>query len=236
MPRSSFVFGHRAQNLAVEVNSKSLPMRALDDGWFELTTREAGPGTRYQFTVDRRHKVPDPASRHQPSGLHGPGEVIPPGEFEWQQSSWNGCPWEETILYELHLGIFSPEGTFAGAERKLDYVAELGTTAIELMPLSTFPGQRNWGYDGVLPYALAAACGRPDELKRSRCRKARWEAKGAPQLLRERVVTEARSRWRSELSLRISHPLGYGAIRSFKARCTLRVTAFASCDSDAGHI
>src|SRR6266481_6854177 len=155
----------RAQNLAVEVNSKSLPMRALDDGWFELTTREAGPGTRYHFTVDRCHKVPDPASRYQPSGLHGPSEVIPPKEFEWQQISWNGRPWEETILYELHLGTFSPEGTFAGAERKLDYLADLGTTAIELMPLSTFPGQRNWGYDGVLPYAPAAAYGRPDELK-----------------------------------------------------------------------
>jgi len=155
----------RAQNLAVEVNSKSLPMRALDEGWFELTTREAGPGTRYEFTVDRRHNVPDPASRYQPSGLHGPSEVIPPKEFEWQQSSWNGRPWEETVVYELHLGTFSPEGTFAGAERKLDYLADLGTTAIELMPLSTFPGQRNWGYDGVLPYAPAAAYGRPDELK-----------------------------------------------------------------------
>ena len=141
-------------------------MSALDDGWFECITREAGPGTRYQFSVDRRHKVPDPASRYQPSGVHGPSEVIHPEAFEWRQSNWYGRPWEETILYELHLGTFSPEGTFAGAERKLDYLAELGITAIELMPLSSFPGQRNWGYDGVLPYAPAAAYGRPDELKR----------------------------------------------------------------------
>ena len=154
-----------AQNLAVELASKSLVMRALDDGWFELITREAGPGARYQFTIDRRHKVPDPASRFQPSGVHGPSEVIPPEEFEWQQNNWHGCPWDQTILYELHLGTFSPEGTFAGAEGKLDYLADLGITAIELMPLSSFPGQRNWGYDGVLPYAPAAAYGRPDELK-----------------------------------------------------------------------
>ena len=140
-------------------------MSALDDGWFECITREAGPGTRYQFTVDRRDKVPDPASRYQPSGVHGPSEVIHPEAFEWRQNNWHGRPWEETILYELHLGSFSPEGTFAGAERKLDYLAELGITAIELMPLSSFPGQRNWGYDGVLPYAPAAVYGRPDELK-----------------------------------------------------------------------
>jgi len=155
----------RAQSLAVELPSKSLPMSALDDGWFECITREAGPGTRYQFTVDRRDKVPDPASRYQPSGVHGPSEVIHPEAFEWRQNNWHGRPWEETILYELHLGSFSPEGTFAGAERKLDYLAELGITAIELMPLSSFPGQRNWGYDGVLPYAPAAVYGRPDELK-----------------------------------------------------------------------
>jgi len=155
----------RAQSLAVELPSNSLPMSALDDGWFECITREAGPGTRYQFTVDRRDKVPDPASRYQPSGVHGPSEVIHPEAFEWRQNNWHGRPWEETILYELHLGSFSPEGTFAGAERKLDYLAELGITAIELMPLSSFPGQRNWGYDGVLPYAPAAVYGRPDELK-----------------------------------------------------------------------
>lgn len=155
----------RAQSLAVELPSKRLPMSALDDGWFECITREAGPGTRYQFTVDRRDKVPDPASRYQPSGVHGPSEVIHPEAFEWRQNNWHGRPWEETILYELHLGSFSPEGTFAGAERKLDYLAELGITAIELMPLSSFPGQRNWGYDGVLPYAPAAVYGRPDELK-----------------------------------------------------------------------
>jgi maltooligosyltrehalose trehalohydrolase len=155
----------RAQSLAVELPSKTLPMSALDDGWFECITREAGPGTRYQFTVDRRDKVPDPASRYQPSGVHGPSEVIHPEAFEWRQNNWHGRPWEETILYELHLGSFSPEGTFAGAERKLDYLAELGITAIELMPLSSFPGQRNWGYDGVLPYAPAAVYGWPDELK-----------------------------------------------------------------------
>ena len=166
MPRSGFGFGRRARR-ASQSNSlrKVWPCVVWTKVAFELVTREAGPGTRYQFTIDGRHKVPDPASRYQPSGVHGPSEVIAPEEFEWQQNHWHGRPWDETILYELHSGTFSPEGTFAGAECKLDYLTDLGITAIELMPVSSFPGRRNWGYDGVLPYAPANAYGRPDVLK-----------------------------------------------------------------------
>jgi maltooligosyltrehalose trehalohydrolase len=136
----------RAQNLAVEVNSKSLPMPR--SGWFELTMREASPGTRYEFTVDRRHKVPDPASRYQPSGLHGPTEVISPEEFEWQQRSWNGRPWEETILYELHLGTFSPEGTFAGAERVCRSIVTSPSLRQPTGPIPRIAGLRSAGVFG----------------------------------------------------------------------------------------
>jgi len=155
-----------ASDVSVSISDKSLPMSRLGDGWFELVTAEAGPGTHYQFKIDRLHSVPDPASRFQPLGVHGPSEVVDPQAFSWKNTNWRGRPWEEAILYELHVGTFSPEGTFAGAEEKLQYLVDLGITAVEIMPVSSFPGTRNWGYDGVLPYAPAACYGRPQDLKR----------------------------------------------------------------------
>jgi len=139
-------------------------MSRVAEGCFELLT-QARPGGQYRFRIDGRQEVPDPASRFQPSGVHGPSEIIDPRMFEWQSSDWRGRPWEEAVIYELHVGAFSPEGTFGGAEKKLDYLAELGVTAIEIMPVSTFPGDRNWGYDGTLPYAPAPTYGRPDDFK-----------------------------------------------------------------------
>lgn len=156
----------KARVVSVEVSSQKLPMNRLSGGWFELVTTEAAAGARYQFAIDQGVRVPDPASRFQPSGVHGPSEVVDPAGFRWQHTNWRGRPWEEAILYELHLGTFSPEGTFAGAHDKLDYLADLGVAAIEIMPVSSFPGKRNWGYDGVLPYAPASVYGQPDDLKR----------------------------------------------------------------------
>jgi len=152
------------RGVTVDLSSAHLPMQSVDAGWFELITAEAGPGAPYQFRIEDR-KVPDPASRYQPVGVHGPSEVIDPRTFRWKSVDWRGRPWEETVLYELHVGTFSPEGTFAGAEQRLDYLSSLGITAIEIMPVSSFPGQRNWGYDGVLPYAPTACYGRPEDLK-----------------------------------------------------------------------
>jgi maltooligosyltrehalose trehalohydrolase len=145
---------------------RELAMSVVGDGWFELATPEARPGTQYTFRVDHQQPVPDPASRFQPAGVHGPSEVIDPGEFDWTDANWRGRPWDEAVTYEMHVGTFTPEGTYATAEQKLDYLADLGITAIEIMPVSSFPGERNWGYDGVLPYAPASAYGRPEELKR----------------------------------------------------------------------
>src|SRR6267142_249468 len=146
-------------------NQEPLALSKLEDGWFELVTHTSA-GSRYQFQINGQTKVPDPASRFQPSDVHGPSQVIDPAAFEWQDEKWRGRPWEEAVIYELHVGAFTPEGTFAAAEQRLDYLADLGITAIELMPIADFAGARNWGYDGVLPFAPDNCYGHPDDLKR----------------------------------------------------------------------
>jgi len=142
-----------------------LPMEPQDGGWFILTTGSARPGSLYRFSVDGKAEVPDPASRSNPRDVYGPSRVVDPEAFDWADGGWRGRPWEEAVLYELHVGTFSPEGTFAGVTRRLDHLAELGVTGIELMPLAEFPGGRGWGYDGVLFYAPESSYGTPEELK-----------------------------------------------------------------------
>lgn len=140
------------------------PMPKHEDGWAELVVPGIGAGARYGFRVGDL-TVPDPASRHQPDDVHGLSEVIDPNGYAWADSSWRGRPWEDAVVYELHVGAFTPEGTFQAAMAKLDYLVDLGVTAIELMPLAEFPGSRGWGYDGVLIYAPEASYGRPEDLK-----------------------------------------------------------------------
>ncbi len=154
----------QASAVSLDISSQHFPMLGNEDGWFEIVV-PAGAGAHYQFTIDGRDTVPDPASRFQPLGVHGPSEIIDPNSFRWRDESWHGRDWDGTVAYEMHVGTFSAEGTFAGAIEKLDYLAEVGFTAIEMMPLSSFPGERNWGYDGVLPYAPAHSYGRPEDLK-----------------------------------------------------------------------
>jgi maltooligosyltrehalose trehalohydrolase len=141
------------------------PMAASVEGWFELLQQGAGPGTHYRYLVDGKGPFPDPASRFQPLGVHGPSEVIDPGSYRWGDSGWSGVPLDRLVLYELHLGSFTPGGTFRAALERLPALVELGVTAIELMPVADFPGDRNWGYDGVAPYAPARCYGRPDDLR-----------------------------------------------------------------------
>ncbi|MFM0038047.1 malto-oligosyltrehalose trehalohydrolase [Paraburkholderia strydomiana] len=136
-------------------------MTAAGNGWFEATV-EGGAGTLYRFRLDGEQAVPDPASRFQPQDVHGPSEVIDPRAYRWEHTNWHGRPWEETVLYELHVGAM---GGYAGVQKRLPALVALGVTAIELMPLNDFPGKHNWGYDGVLPYAPDCAYGRPEELK-----------------------------------------------------------------------
>lgn len=140
-------------------------LRVLENGWHEIVCPDAPPGTLYRLHLSRELTVPDPASRFNPRDVHGPSEVIDPHAYAWRNTAWHGRPWEEAVLYELHVGAFTPEGTFTAARARLPELAALGITAIELMPVADFPGARNWGYDGVLAYAPDAAYGRPEELK-----------------------------------------------------------------------
>ncbi|UYN95543.1 MAG: malto-oligosyltrehalose trehalohydrolase [Enhydrobacter sp.] len=138
------------------------PMTPVGDGWFE-TVAEAAPGASYLFRLASGQRVPDPAARAQSGDVHGPSLVIDAKAYVWRHAGWRGRPWRETVLYELHVGSL---GGFAGVEADLGRLADLGITAIELMPVADFPGARNWGYDGVLPFAPDRAYGTPDELKR----------------------------------------------------------------------
>src|ERR1700678_4029208 len=144
---------------------KTFPLNQLDDGWFELVTNAAALGGQYKFRINGEQEVPDPASRFQPHDVHGPSEVVDPTAFDWQDRDWRGRQWEDAVIYELHVGAFTQAGKFCGVEQRLDHLADLGITAIELMPLSDFPGERNWGYDGVLPFAPDNSYWRPEHLK-----------------------------------------------------------------------
>ncbi len=142
-----------------------LPMAVEPDGWFSLTTPRARSGSRYLFRIDGTQDVPDPASRFQPEDVHGPSEVIEPLAWQCNDSGCQGRPWREAVIYELHVGTFTPAGDFAAVQGKLDHLARLGVTALELMPIADFPGQRNWGYDGVALFAPDSRYGRPEDLK-----------------------------------------------------------------------
>lgn len=145
--------------------TEPLPMRAAGDGIWSLEAR-ARAGDQYFVVIDDNKPMPDPVSRLLPQGVHGPTEIVDPDANEWHDQKWRGLPLEQYIIYELHTGTFSPEGTFDGVIQKLSYLRELGITAIEIMPVSAFPGERNWGYDGVALYAVQASYGGPDGLKR----------------------------------------------------------------------
>jgi malto-oligosyltrehalose trehalohydrolase len=151
--------------LGTDAARAALPMDARG-GWFESRVAHAPAGTRYAFRIDGAAAVPDPASRANQEDVHAPSMVVDPLAFEWQDEAWRGRPWEEAAIYELHVGTFTPTGTFAAAAGQLDALADLGITALELMPVADFPGDRNWGYDGVLPFAPDSAYGPPDDLKR----------------------------------------------------------------------
>jgi malto-oligosyltrehalose trehalohydrolase len=152
--------------LRIDGERRSIPMAAVGGGWFERTTPQARAGSRYGYRIDGAAEVPDPASRFQPDDVHGPSAVVDPHAFLWRAADWRGRPWHEAVLYELHVGTFSPAGSFNGVRERLDHLAALGVTAIELMPVADFAGRRNWGYDGVLPYAPDSTYGTPDDLKR----------------------------------------------------------------------
>jgi maltooligosyltrehalose trehalohydrolase len=142
------------------------PLKKAEDGTFGGVIAGVSAGDCYRYRPDGKGPFPDPASRFQPQGVHGPSEIIDPHIFPWTDSGWKGIALEDLIVYELHVGTFTPEGTFSGVMERLPDLAELGVTAIELMPVADFPGKRNWGYDGVDLFAPARCYGRPDDLRR----------------------------------------------------------------------
>ncbi|MEO5701575.1 MAG: malto-oligosyltrehalose trehalohydrolase [Casimicrobiaceae bacterium] len=153
----TLVLGHHERGIA---------LAAVANGWFEVVVPDAPAGSRYAYRIDGRNPVPDPASRANPDDVNAPSAVVDPRAYDWQDEGWLGRPWHEAVIYELHVGTFTPEGTFAAAIERLDHLIVLGITVIELMPVADFPGERNWGYDGVLLFAPDARYGAPEDMKR----------------------------------------------------------------------
>jgi maltooligosyltrehalose trehalohydrolase len=157
------IWAPQAATVALEIEgARPVTMSSIGGGWHQ-TEHACGAGTKYRYRVSPDLTVPDPASRLQAHDVHDCSIVVDPNSYRWKLPDWRGRPWHEAVIYELHVGAF---GGFAGVTKWLHYLAELGVTAVELMPVADFPGPRNWGYDGVLPYAPDAAYGSPDDLKR----------------------------------------------------------------------
>ena len=155
----------QAVELLLEPSGKATPMKFVGSGYFEHLAPGVQPGDLYRYRLDGKDVFPDPASRFQPEGVHGPSMVIDPSAYVWHDEDWEGIAQKDLVFYELHVGAFSPEGTFAGVQERLEYLRDLGVTAIELMPVADFPGQRNWGYDHAALYAPSRAYGMPDDLR-----------------------------------------------------------------------
>jgi maltooligosyltrehalose trehalohydrolase len=156
----------KSVNLKLINSSQSLPMTQDGHGFWSLQLKDIAAGDRYQFVFgDQENPLPDPASRWQPDGVHAPSAVASK-EFKWTDHAWKGIPLEQMIIYELHVGTFTKEGTFEGVVSKLDHLASLGINAIEIMPIAQFPGTRNWGYDGVFPFAVQNSYGGVEGLKK----------------------------------------------------------------------
>ena len=153
------------QKVTLRLSGNDIEMRRDDKGWFEAEASGVVSGAEYNYVLADGKVLPDPASRGQKGDVNGPSLVVDPTAYRWQTSAWQGRPWEHTIVYEMHIGTFTPEGTFRAAAEKLPLLAELGITMLEILPVSQFGGDRGWGYDGVLLYAPHSAYGSPDDFK-----------------------------------------------------------------------
>jgi maltooligosyltrehalose trehalohydrolase len=151
--------------VVIEGAPEALALERGDDGYWSGSAPKVRSGARYRYRLDGDGPFPDPASRFQPDGPHGPSEVVDPMAYAWSDGAWNGARLEGQVVYELHLGTFSPEGTWNGARGRLEFLRDVGVTMIELMPVAAFPGSFGWGYDGVNLYAPHAGYGRPDDFR-----------------------------------------------------------------------
>ncbi len=158
------VWAPNAKEVLIKTDNTQLALTEQEHGYWSLDTDEINPGDTYWFKADGK-QLPDPASLLQPGGVHGPSAAFDLNAFKWTDKEWQNVPLGNYIIYELHTGTFSANGTFSGIEEKLDYLVSLGVTAIEIMPVSQFPGERNWGYDGVFPFATQNSYGGPNGLQ-----------------------------------------------------------------------
>lgn len=172
------VWAPQHQNVAVEIvapDPKVISLEpAAERGYWTTTVGGLSADTQYRYQLDGETSYPDPVSNWQPDGVHGASQIVDHGAFSWTDSNWKGIPLEDLIVYELHVGTFTPDGTFEAIADRLDDLKDLGINAIEIMPVSAFPGDRNWGYDAAYPYAVQHSYGGPDGLKRlvNRCHEA----------------------------------------------------------------
>jgi len=161
------VWAPQAERLRVQVKGIKLPLQPAGGGWWHADVAEAGPGTDYAYFIDDEDlALPDPRSTWQPSGVHGASRVLDHTAFGWSDGGWQAPPLSSAVIYELHVGTFTPEGTLDAAQQKLDSLRELGITHVELMPMNSFPGRQGWGYDGVDLFAPHEPYGGPEALKR----------------------------------------------------------------------
>ena len=161
------VWAPEATSVDVKIGDAKHPLEQVEDGWWSAEVTEAGPGTEYVFFLDGKDQpLPDPRSASQPRGVNGPSYLVDHQAFAWTDEAWHARPLQAAIIYELHVGTFTPEGTCDGAVAKLDYLKDLGITHVELLPFAEFPGANGWGYDGVDLFAPHASYGGPDGLKR----------------------------------------------------------------------
>jgi maltooligosyltrehalose trehalohydrolase len=160
------VWAPNATRVDVDLQGDRVPMSSDNGGWWWAEVPEAEPGDRYRFVLDSGEPLPDPRSAWQPDGIDGPSAIYDHDYFPWTDGDWKGTPLASAVVYELHVGTFTPEGTFDSAILRLDHLVELGVTAVELLPIAEFSGDRGWGYDGVLLYAPHHAYGGPEGLKR----------------------------------------------------------------------
>lgn len=164
-PRDSFSAATTVQ-VSNRGGDRLLPLEKRFRGYHAAVVAEVEPGTRYVYCLDREKDRPDPASSFQPAGVHGPSQVVDPRAFRWSDSNWRGLSLDDYIIYEIHVGTFTPDGSFDAVLSHLEDIRKIGITGLELMPIAQFPGHRNWGYDGVYPFAVQNTYGGPERLKK----------------------------------------------------------------------
>ncbi len=155
----------QAEVLILAPARRAIPMKRLPCGYFYAEAQDVLPGAEYKYRLDGGSERPDPASKFQPHGVHGPSQAVS-SQFDWNDRAWRGIPLSQYVIYELHVGTFTPQGTFDAILPRLESLKDMGITAIELMPVAQFPGDRNWGYDGVYPFAVQNSYGGREALKR----------------------------------------------------------------------